>query len=106
MSSTETAVWLHLCASMPITIMELCPSIVGWHGPVDRHIPMGWGDTTLLLSQIGRSLLGVGWPQNKLKPRRRRSRQSEPADTYTLTLGSRRLRAASRAAAPPAIVPG
>src|SRR5271157_3440573 len=105
MSSTETAVWLHLCASMPITIMELCPSIVGWHGPVDRHIPMGWGDTTLLLSQIGRSLLVSAGRKTNSSHEGRRSRQSEPADTYTLTLGSRRLRAASPVAVPRGSVP-
>jgi hypothetical protein len=35
-SSTLTAVWLRLCASIPMTSWNTSPSIVGWHGPVDR----------------------------------------------------------------------
>ena len=40
-SSTVTAVWLRLCASIPMTIMEHVSLHRGWHGPVDRHIPIG-----------------------------------------------------------------
>jgi hypothetical protein len=85
-SSIVCAVWLRLWASMPI--MELCP-LHRWVARTGRSAYPNRGRCHAPLKPDRPVLLGVGWPQNKLKPRRRKSRQSEPADSYTLTLGCR-----------------
>jgi hypothetical protein len=63
---------------------------ISWVARTGRSAYPNRGDATLLLSQAGRSS-GVDRPQNKLKPRRRRYTQSEPADSSSLTLGYTRV---------------
>jgi predicted membrane-bound mannosyltransferase len=48
-----TAVWLRLCASMPMIIMEYVS--LSWVAPTGRSAYPNRGDATLLLSQVGRS---------------------------------------------------
>ena len=47
------AVWLRLCASMPMIIMEHVS--LSWVARTGRSAYPNWGDATLLLSQVGRS---------------------------------------------------
>jgi predicted membrane-bound mannosyltransferase len=48
-----TAVWLRLCASMPMIIMEHVS--LSWVARTGRSAYPNQGDATLLLSQVGRS---------------------------------------------------